>query len=437
MAISFLTRSDSDQATIYVRIQKRNPKTNLRISTQLQTENANQWAIELNSKKQYGEFTRLPILNTIEARLNAETNLTAERAKAIIEELVVAPRREEERRKAEAQAKADAEKAKADAQKAKPTFLQFYEQFVAGIKNGTIKSHKGTNCSERTCTNYRQGLNRFKEFCATIGSAPDWDDINVDFLNAYCTFLQARGGNLAYGTNTLHKRAAEIKHILRKGFERGYTNNTAHSQKEFGVAEIEVDSVYLTRRELQMISDLDLSGKAPGYAIARDIFMVGVWTGQRVSDYNNIKTTDIKTDDKGRTFIDFKQKKTGVKVRVPANAQLRAILAKYNNNIPRLTDQVLNRYLKDICRWAGIDEPVTITTTKGGVEQEQELPKWALVHSHTARRTFCTLAYLEGVDIYDIMKISGHQSVNMLKKYIRAAELEMSVKLAEHYAFFQ
>lgn len=33
----------------------------------------------------------------------------------------------------------------------------------------------------------------------------------------------------------------------------------------------------------------DLKGLEPGAEISRDIFMVGVYTAQRVSDYSNIK----------------------------------------------------------------------------------------------------------------------------------------------------
>lgn len=34
--------------------------------------------------------------------------------------------------------------------------------------------------------------------------------------------------------------------------------------------------------------------------------------------------------------------------------------------MPHLEDQVINRYLKDICKDAGIDEPVEIEVANGG-----------------------------------------------------------------------
>ena len=48
-------------------------------------------------------------------------------------------------------------------------------------------------------------------------------------------------------------------------------------------------------KELKTIMAVDLSGYPNGYEQARDIFMIGVWTAQRVSDYNYIKKEDFST----------------------------------------------------------------------------------------------------------------------------------------------
>lgn len=42
----------------------------------------------------------------------------------------------------------------------------------------------------------------------------------------------------------------------------------------------------------------DLSSLEAGGSISRDIFMVGVYTAQRVSDYNNIHKEYIRTTEK-------------------------------------------------------------------------------------------------------------------------------------------
>ena len=44
--------------------------------------------------------------------------------------------------------------------------------------------------------------------------------------------------------------------------------------------------------------------------------------------------------------------------------------------------------------------------------------------------------YLAGMDIYDIMKITGHSTPVMLKKYIKADQLEVVEKITEKYDYF-
>ena len=100
-------------------------------------------------------------------------------------------------------------------------------------------------------------------------------------------------------------------------------------------------------------------------------------------------------------------------------------------------DQVINRYIKEIAQRAGLTELVEIETTKGGTPKKEKIEKYKLVHSHTARRTGATLMYLAGVDLYDIMKVTGHASPKMLKKYIKADSLEVVEKLTDKYEYFR
>lgn len=203
---------------------------------------------------------------------------------------------------------------------------------------------------------------------------------------------------------------------------------------------------------------LDLSKYGPGHTWARDIFMVGVWTAQRVSDYNNIAREDIETytrkyvdkvDDPKHpgkkkdailtedvTVIHIRQQKTGAKVAIPCSSELKSILEKYNYQMPHLEDQVINRYIKEICRDAGITQLVEIETTSGGTPRKEKIEKCELIHTHTARRTGATLMYLAGMDIFDIMKITGHSSPAMLKRYIRADQLQVVDTIKSKYNYF-
>jgi integrase len=181
--------------------------------------------------------------------------------------------------------------------------------------------------------------------------------------------------------------------------------------------------------------DADLSHLSRLHEVARDIFMVGVYTAQRVSDYNNIARENIVQGPDGDIVIRVRQKKTGTWVTVPVKEELRRILVKYDYKLPRVAEQSINSYIKEVAKAAGIDDPVMVETTAGGVASMQMKPKYELVHTHTARRTGATLMYLAGMDVFNICSVTGHSSIAMLKKYIKADDLDRARLISSDEAF--
>lgn len=135
-------------------------------------------------------------------------------------------------------------------------------------------------------------------------------------------------------------------------------------------------------------------------------------------------------------FLNVRQQKTGARVAIPVSTQLREILECYNYQLPHLADQTINEKIKIVGELAGITEPVEIVTTKGGAPKRETFKKYELIMTHTARRTGATLMYLAGMDIYDIMKITGHTSPQVLRKHIHADELQVVEKIKGKYNYF-
>jgi integrase len=114
---------------------------------------------------------------------------------------------------------------------------------------------------------------------------------------------------------------------------------------------------------------------------------------------------------------------------------LKEILEKYDYRLPHINAKLINRCIKEVAKEAGIDAPVTIETTSGGVPVLETRPKYALINSHTARRTAATLMYLAGMDVFNICSVTGHSSISMLKKYIKADEIERAKTISSDAAF--
>ena len=74
--------------------------------------------------------------------------------------------------------------------------------------------------------------------------------------------------------------------------------------------------------------------------------------------------------------------------------------------------------VKELCRLAGINEEIRITTYKGNVRTDEIHPKWELVGTHTGRRTFIVNALSLGIPPNIVMKWTGHSDYSSMKPYI-------------------
>lgn len=60
-------------------------------------------------------------------------------------------------------------------------------------------------------------------------------------------------------------------------------------------------------------------------------------------------------------------------------------------------------------------------------------PKWSLVSSHTARRSFATYEYLAGTPVMTIMAITGHRSEKSFLRSIKITPDEHAKLLKKHW----
>ena len=443
--------------TIFVRVQQFKTKLDCRLNTNLFLESGI-WERRGNTaymeKFRYNDAVQkvLRIMDDIyrecEAKIRKEPVYSNAVIKAIIDDCVF--REENERMRREEEERLAAEEAAK-----RMTFRKYVDQFYFDAKAGIRLTEKNTLYSQGSLTSIKQAIDHLRAFERKVNKTFDFDEIDMDFYRKYLAFLNDEN----YALNTVGKNINWLKTFMNSAQIEGFHSNVAFKNKMFKGARVEVDTIYLTNDDLNKIRAVDLSGKSAGYELARDIFMIGVWTAQRISDYNNIKPQDINThvikkvvekedpENPGRMIetiesrevlvVTITQKKTGARVYIPCSTELRNIFEKYNYNIPRLSDQNVNDNMKRIAEWAGLDEPIKIDYIEGGRRQSVIKKKYELVHTHTARRTGATLMYLSGMDFYDIMKITGHATVQNLKKYIKADELEVLEKLVDKYDYFK
>lgn len=117
--------------------------------------------------------------------------------------------------------------------------------------------------------------------------------------------------------------------------------------------------------------------------------------------------------------------KTMDTISVEINQFTREILEKYrpyslpgNKVFPAPSNQEANRYLKELCRLAGIDEPVNVVFYKGKERIDEVHLKYELITTHVGRRTFVVKALSLGISPYIVMRWTGHSSFDSMKPYM-------------------
>lgn len=320
------------------------------------------------------------------------------------------------------------------------------------VSAGYVKSIKGT-------------LEQLKAYQEKRHKIIDFDDVTMDFYDDWRRFFlqktDKRGNPRPYSPNTIGKHVKNLKTFLYAAKLMKLTTNTDFESKRFAPGSRDVENVYITEERIQDMYQADFEDQkiidrllalAPDdqerdylrdqlvrrtpklLNEAKDIFVVGCLTGQRVSDYKRINESMYRTLSDGNDYIYLQQDKTGKWIYIPLDIRVRAILVKYGGKLPRIYDQDLNERIKIIGRLMGWRENGGIKELHGTMEVQTSKPFYDCLMTHTARRTFATNAYKRKISLSSIMVITGHSSEKQLRKYLKLDNEEKAILAAAEFA---
>jgi integrase len=303
------------------------------------------------------------------------------------------------------------------------------------IDNSTkrINPDTGQPVSYKMRREYQVTFDYLKKYAKKYGK-PDFADIDLEFYQQFVDFLRNyeekdKDGNIiksGLAVNTIGKKIQTLKIFLNDATEQGINKTMKYKSRNFKALSEEAETIYLTKEELKKFYEHDFSQR-PGLERIRDLFIVASWTGVRYSDLQQITPEKIQGE-----YIHLKQRKTGKKVTIPVYNVVKEILDKYNGKLPKtISNQKYNDFLKEAAQLAEINSVFVKTTYKKGMRVEKNYPKHELISSHTARRSFCTNAYKDGVPTLSIMAISGHRTEKAFLKYIKVSGEEHAKKVLD------
>ena len=170
----------------------------------------------------------------------------------------------------------------------------------------------------------------------------------------------------------------------------------------------------------------------------RNIFLLQVECGQRVSDMGKLLIGDYKIEHgKKYNYIVLSTTKENIKAYIPLTSKIKKqlkiiesheiITSKYfNDNIKE--NNAYNEAIRRIAKKAKLDRIIVKTDSVGNV---QERPLYETITSHDARCTFITNMLISGVS-YDILcKMAGHASDEMIKRVYAQLTEHQEIKRIE------
>lgn len=292
----------------------------------------------------------------------------------------------------------------------------FFDTFNEFIETNRTVSSPNTTKGRITILNF------LKDFAEHRGTQIILDNINNQFYEELREYaFQEKGVR----NNYFSKIVSIIKRFMSWAEERNYHANMQYSK--FKASEEEIEVIFLNTEELMTLYNFNF--KSERLSKVRDFYCFGCFTGLRFSDIQNLKASNIYED-----YIKLNIKKTKQTDHViPLNKFSQGILDKYKGTpfepVPSISSQKLNKYIKECCKEIGLDASVTITRYVGSQRIDTTLPKYELITSHTARKTFATVSLILGMTERFVKSVTGHKRDASFNRYVKIAEQEVKKQM--------
>jgi len=276
--------------------------------------------------------------------------------------------------------------------------------------NDTVKALIGLECSDDLLEKHERVLKYLKEFVELKYKVQDISIFGVDhqFGQNFYTWLRT---HRKCSHNTASAYIGFFKKIILSCIDNGWLQ--ADPFTKLNLTLNEVDPVFLTEEELQLIAEKDIRNER--LATIRDVFIFCCLTSLAYIDVKQLKKSEVTIGHDGQLWIDKKRQKTKIPSKVPLLPLTRLILDKYRDHPRCVTEDLLlpvysnakyNEYLKEIAAICGIEKNLT---------------------THSARHTFGTTVTLSnGVPLESVKTMMGHKHISQTEHYAKVVPQKVS-----------
>ena len=223
-------------------------------------------------------------------------------------------------------------------------------------------------------------------FYKTISKEKQVSEISKSVISDFYAEL-----NKKYESTTSAAMMVKLKTIITFAID----NNKLHINPFNGIkiSKRTKEVEYLTESEIKTIKKKKLIGRL---AKVRDLFIFQCFTGLAYTDMAHLEKTDFQENELGQIFIKKSRLKTGVGFTTVLFDEAATVAKKYHYELPVLSNQKYNAYLKEIADICKIKKPM---------------------HTHIGRHSFATMALNRGISLETVSKMLGHSNIKQTQHY--------------------
>lgn len=263
---------------------------------------------------------------------------------------------------------------------------------------------------ESTAKVYRLLVGKYKKWIVDVYKVDAMSALKQSAFDKYIEYLKAQGKSNA-DINKVAIIRKIINSYIAKGNKYGLTQIIFNSLKDKRLSDDKV-KVELLDNEIEKLENITLPSE---YQLHRDIFCLAIYTGQRVSDIQNIAVGVYSKKDGYLVIKTVKREKFAF---IPLSKKVEYYLSKVEGKVKPMSDvnfrNKLNTNIKEIFRLAGIDRKITYIDAH---QKTITAPLHSIISSHFARHTFITKKVREGYSFEEVGKMIGDTGRVIEKTY--------------------
>ena len=202
--------------------------------------------------------------------------------------------------------------------------------------------------------------------------------------------------NRKYQSTTTAAMMVKLKTVITFGLDNNRIKINPFNGIKITKKTKEVE--FLTDLEVKAIKEKNLGGRL---SKVRDLFIFQCFTGLAYTDMAHLTREDFQFNELGQIYIKKSRQKTGVGFTTVLFPEAAEIIKRYDYQLPVLSNQKYNSYLKEIADLCGINKPM---------------------HTHIGRHTFATMALNRGLSLETVAKMLGHSNIKQTQHYSKLVD---------------